>query len=115
MIADGLGTTGSTIVVIAGVIVAIGTLWRMVLRPLGLRLGALATIVERELEPNGGSSLRDQIDAIGTDLTAHMAAEERSVAELHARLEALTAAVEAMTAWARSHDHMHDHMGDDHR
>jgi hypothetical protein len=115
VIADGLGDAGSTVVVIAGVVVAIGTLWRMVLRPIGTRLGALAIIVERELEPNGGDSLRDQIDAIRADLIAHMAAEDRSVADLAARLEALTAAVEAMTAWARSHDHMHTHLGDDHR
>lgn len=115
MIADGLGDFGSTVVIIAGVVVAVGTLWRMVLRPIGARLAALAVVVERELEPNAGSSLRDQIDAIRADLTAHMAAEEHSLAELNARLEALTAAVEAMTAWARSHDHMHTHIEGDNR
>lgn len=115
MIADNLSDFGSTVVIIAGVVVAVATLWRMVLRPIGARLAALAVIVERELEPNAGSSLRDQIQAIRADLTAHMADEEHSVAELHARLEALTAAVEAMTAWARSHDHIHTHIEGDNR
>lgn len=115
MIADGVGDVGSAVVILAGVVVAVGTLWRMVLRPIGQRVTTLAHLVEREMTPNGGASLRDQIDGLRADVEAHARAEAEAVAEMRARLDALNVAVEAMTAWARSHDHMHDHLGDDHR
>jgi hypothetical protein len=115
VIADSLGVAGGAVVVVAGVVVALGTLWRMVLRPMGIRLGALGTLIERELTPNGGDSLRDQVDGLTTSLADHVADEAAAAAELRARLEALTTAVEAMTAWARAHDHMHEHLEGDHR
>lgn len=115
LIAEEIGNGASVVVVIAGVVVALGTLWRMVLRPMGLRIGALGSLIERELAPNGGDSLRDQIDGLRDCLDEHVADEAAAAAELRARLDALTTAVEAMTAWARAHDHMHEHLEGDGR
>ena len=53
--------------VIAGALLAIGVIWRTVIRPViryGRRLEATVRDVDAQFRPNGGSSLRDAVDRI---------------------------------------------------
>lgn len=74
------------IVTSASVMVALGV-WRQKLRPFWRRLKAIHTIIERELTPNGGSSMKDAMNQ-----TRHR------VARLDRRMEDMTHQVRGIRA-----------------
>ncbi len=67
--------------IIAGVIVAVGVIWRGVVRPVlryARRLEATVADVQGEFRNNGGSTLRDAVDRID-QRTSHLEAWRESV------------------------------------
>lgn len=69
-----LHSAGEAIVWAAGVIAALGVLWRYIVRPITRarreawrRFHALADLVERELTYNGGASMKDATSATRRD------------------------------------------------
>lgn len=55
--------------VIAAVVLAIGVIWRSVVRPV-MRFGHQVQDTLKELKPNGGSSMRDAIDRLERRMSA---------------------------------------------
>jgi len=54
---------------LAAVLIALGVIWRMVVRPV-VRFGHQVQETLKELKPNGGSSMRDAIDRLEHRMTA---------------------------------------------
>ena len=54
---------------LAAVLIALGVIWRMVVRPV-MRFGHQVQETLKELKPNGGSSMRDAIDRVEKRLDA---------------------------------------------
>ena len=54
---------------LAAVLIALGVIWRMVVRPV-VRFGHQVQETLKELKPNGGSSMRDAIDRVEKRLDA---------------------------------------------
>lgn len=54
---------------LAAVLIALGVIWRMVVRPV-MRFGHQVQDTLKELKPNGGSSMRDAIDRLERRMSA---------------------------------------------
>ncbi len=64
---------------LAALVVAWGVLWRKLIRPASVRFRAVADIVQRELTPNGGNSIKDRsMQAAKAIAAATDAAEQAS-------------------------------------
>ena len=60
-------SSANDIILVGAVLAALGVIWRVVLHPtvrFFKRLETTITFVEETLRPNGGGSLRDQIDML---------------------------------------------------
>ena len=73
-----LGSLVTALVAIAG---AIAGLHRYVVKPTMERIRALQELVEHQLQPNGGKSIRDAVDRIEGRLDAHIAESSKFVDE----------------------------------
>lgn len=64
---------GRQVVAFAAVLVSLGIIWRYIVTPtvrLFQRMDRALNFVERELKPNGGSSLRDAVNRIDERVSA---------------------------------------------
>lgn len=76
-----------TVIAIAAALTALGVIYRTVVRPTWRRTHAMWDLIERELQPNGGGSLKDQ--------AAFVAAQVNPLGD---RLSALEVAVRDMAS-----------------
>ena len=99
MFAATIADSKDIIVGIAAALVALGIIWRYVVRPVisGTRkawrtiedVGDAVAFVKAEMRPNGGSSLRDAVNRIETKVDNHearLAALEAALAALESKL-----------------------------
>jgi hypothetical protein len=85
--------TGADLAVaIASTLVALGIIWRYLIRPVRdafHRVETSVVFVEAELKPNGGSSLRDAVNRIESKVDNHegrLIALEHALSNLEAKL-----------------------------
>ena len=71
-IIDSLHIISAVIISITVIGVAIGWLFRKVIRPIYKRLVKLGDLIEMELQSNGGNSLKDTVDHISNTLKVHI-------------------------------------------
>jgi hypothetical protein len=99
---------GQDVVLVAAVLVALGTIYRYVIKPpikFARRLEATMTTVKNQLEPNGGKTLRDAVDRIEGRVANLEQWREDDVARLEQleRIAAAQAAVDALVNKPRPH------------
>ena len=92
---------GQDVVLAAAVLVAIGTIWRYVIRPpirFAKRVEQALQNVDQQLKPNGGKTLRDAVDRIEGRVANLEQWREDDVARLEQleRINAANAAVDAL-------------------
>ena len=85
---------GREIVTVAAVLAALGVIYRAMVRPVmqfGRRIDKALGAVEKELQPNGGSSLRDAVNRVES-VAGHTSVR---VEELHQRHDDLARRLDA--------------------
>lgn len=94
------------VVAAAAVTAALAVIWRQVLRPLTRSIHEIADSVPilagiaKEFRPNGGGSLRDQIDGMKTDI----AEGREAITETAATVQALSVIVNDLATTVAVHD-----------
>lgn len=85
---------GDTVITAAAVLAAIGAIYRLAIRPIIAifhRIDKALVVVEKELQPNGGSSLRDAVNRVEF-VAGHTSAR---VEQLHQRHDELARRLDA--------------------
>lgn len=97
--ADAMQALGGHIILIAAVVTAVGVITQRLLRPmvrwsierveLQRRMQAAMAVVERELSPNGGTSIKDGMEEVRRDIRQIKDVEQRAHDEIWAALKVL--------------------------